>query len=184
VHPPRFIAIVAAVGSSVVAPLVVTASPAHAGGGCHRTPQTEGAGDTVELAANCMNPTVLRTSAGTTVTFVNRDSWEHNVFGASWGDDQLLGGERFTRRFGEEGVYPFACLIHAGMVGAIVVEDAAPVAVERAAATAPAPEDGGTNTAAIAVLVGLIGGGLVLGVRTRRRALAARRSGPPATAGR
>jgi plastocyanin len=97
--------------------------PAAAGGGCHSAEATEGTGATVELGKNCMTPTVLRVDPGTTVTFRSFDPVDHNLYGLGWGEDIINNGDVFQRRFESAGTYPYACLIHLGMVGAIVVGD-------------------------------------------------------------
>ena len=100
------------------------ASAAVAGGGCHRSEGTQGEGDTVEMAKMCFTPSVLSVDPGTEVTFVNRDPITHNVSATGWGSTRDLElGEGFTATFDEEGTYPYACMYHYGMTGAIVVGD-------------------------------------------------------------
>jgi plastocyanin len=101
---------------------------ASAGGGCmHSTGPTTGRGDTVELSDMCFNSTVLYVEPGTDVTWTNQDPMGHNVVGVggTWGDLglTLLQGDTVSYRFDEEGVFPYACWIHPGMIGAIVVGD-------------------------------------------------------------
>jgi plastocyanin len=107
--------------------VVVTPEASLAGGGCHRgyqEGQTEGTGTTVEMRGNCFTPTVLRVAPGTEVTFVNRDSVYHRVDGVGWsGEREIHAGEQVSRRFDAQGVYPFSCMVHMGMTGAIVVGD-------------------------------------------------------------
>lgn len=105
-----------------VATMVIPAPPAAAGGGCH-TPPTEGRGTTVELSKLCMSPTVLRAEEGATVTFVNRDAMEHNVSGNGFYNDFAKAGDTWQYRFTASGTYAYACLLHPGMTGAIVVGD-------------------------------------------------------------
>jgi len=103
--------------------LIVPAIPAAAGGGCHGG-VTQGKGDTVELVDACFTPTTLQVQPGDTVTFVNQDSFVHNVGGNLWGHfDDLNPGDAFTATFDEQGIYPYACTYHPGMTGAIVVGD-------------------------------------------------------------
>ena len=101
---------------------------ASAGGGCmHSTGPTTGRGDTVELQDMCFTSTVLYVEPGTDVTWINRDPMGHNVVGVggTWGslDLTLNQGDTVSYRFDEEGVFPYACWIHPGMIGAIVVGD-------------------------------------------------------------
>jgi plastocyanin len=141
-------------------------APAAAGGGCHEAAengQSEGTGTTVELSANCMRPTVLHTEAGSTVTFVNRDAVQHNLFGTTWGFGVLQPEASVTQRFDDEGVYPFACTLHPGMVGAVVVG-------ELAAPAAAAPVADETSLAVPLGAGGVVAaGGLALAGLLRRR---------------
>jgi plastocyanin len=101
---------------------------ASAGGGCmHATGPSTGRGDTVELSDMCFTSTVLYVEPGTDVTWTNRDPMGHDVVGVggTWGDPDLTlyQGDTVTYRFDEDGVFPYACWIHPGMIGAIVVGD-------------------------------------------------------------
>lgn len=97
--------------------------PASAGGGCHRGP-TQGEGATVAMSEACFTPSLLRVDPGTEVTFVNKDPMPHNVSATGWGYlEDLYEADAFQATFEEEGVYPYACMYHAGMTGAIVVGD-------------------------------------------------------------
>ena len=128
--------------------------PADAGGGCHRgfeQGQTEGEGTTVDMVGNCFGTTVLRVAPGTEVTWVNRDEIAHRVDGVGWSvREDLDGGARATLRFDDEGTFPYVCVLHPGMFGAVVVGDGAgsgPVANEATpsslvAARAPVDSDG------------------------------------------
>ena len=100
--------------------------PAAAGGGCHAS-LTEGTGGTVAMTKACFRPAILRIDPGTEVTFVNRDPITHNVSSNGWGRfEDMNEGDAFRADFSEPGIYPFACTIHPGMVGAVVVgEDGA-----------------------------------------------------------
>jgi plastocyanin len=111
--------------TALVAALTLPVVPATAGGGggCHGE-TTQGVGDTVEMVRACFTPTTLRISAGDTVTFVNRDPLDHNVVADGWGHlDDMGEGDAFTATFDDPGVYPYACMYHWGMTGAIVVGD-------------------------------------------------------------
>ncbi len=98
-----------------------TAIPAWAGGGgCHRD-ATDAPTSTVEIQANCFSPNIIRTVPGETITFHNRDLYGHNLVGHHWGVFDEISASGFEIKFDTEGIYPFACTVHAGMVGAIVV---------------------------------------------------------------
>jgi plastocyanin len=105
-----------------VATLWPATAMAGGGGGCSRS--TQGSGDTVEIAEACFTPNILRTDPGTTVAFLNKDPFVHNVVATGWGHFEDLGkGEGFSATFDEPGIYPFACTYHLGMTGAVVVGD-------------------------------------------------------------
>jgi len=169
----------------VAAPFVMT-EPAAAGGGCHRGAeegQTEGTGTTVNLEMNCMNPTVLHAEAGEEITFVNRDKMMHNLYGVGWGFDSVDGGG-VTHVFDESGTYPYACLIHPGMVGAVVVGDgesaaaAAPVQPPEAAGTVESSSGISGLTAGAAAGALALGAALLLKLRSRRVHLSEMPGGP------
>jgi plastocyanin len=173
------------------------ARPVHAGGGgCHEPSPTDGTGTSVEIAGGCFLPTVLRVAEGEAVSFTNSDPYQHEVRGFQWGSEGLLNqGAMTTATFTSPGVYAYACTLHPGMVGAVVVGDgAAPegavaavlarTGVEEPAAPEPGPPaiivngEGGEGLAApIWALIGaglgvVVAGGLayVFGRRTGRLA--------------
>lgn len=96
------------------------------GGGCH-DPKTDGAGVTVDLKNNCFLPTVLHIEPGAEVRFENFDKQVHSVTGVGadgWGSyDEMGHGGELTAIFAEPGVYPYFCVFHPGMVGAIVARE-------------------------------------------------------------
>lgn len=165
--------------------LVGTAASADAGGGCHQ-PATNGATTTVTLRSNCFAPVVTNVATGDTVRFVNVDEWAHTVTGSGfgWGSPgNLAAGASTSSRFDEPGVYPYVCLLHPGMLGAVVVADdgAATTAlapgIAPPAATTPTPPPDATiavpgagsgavtwpfalGLAALAAIVGLAVGGI------------------------
>ena len=176
--------------AAVLTVLIVPAIPAAAGGGCHDG-ATQGTGDTVELVDMCFTPSNLQVQPGDTVTFVNKDPFVHNVEGQLWGHfDDLEPGQRFRATFAGEGIYPFACTLHPGMTGAIVVGDgvgsgngrsvamnsdqpalSAPSVPAPIAAGAVEPEDGSALPAIIvALLVGLAIGAVGATYRSRSAA--------------
>jgi plastocyanin len=115
-------AALALVGTTTLVPSLASAS---GGGGCGG-PVTESAGTQVAIRNFCFEPTILRVESGQEVTFANRDVTSHNVLGANgiWGGyDALRRHRESAYRFTEPGVYPYVCVFHPGMVGAIVVGD-------------------------------------------------------------
>jgi plastocyanin len=115
----------ACTGLAVGMLLAVLAGPASAsgGGGCGR-PVTDSHGTTVHIRNFCFRPTVLHTKVGGSVTWVNDDPFDHTVSGANaaWGSYEALAGSvSVTYRFTRPGAYPYVCLFHPGMTGAVVV---------------------------------------------------------------
>jgi plastocyanin len=170
---------------------------ASAGGGCHATGPTTGQGDTVELLDLCFTSTVLYVEPGTNVTWTNRDATAHNVVGVAgtWGDPELTlyQGDTASYLFDDDGVYPYACWIHLGMIGAVVVGDGVGTdlgvvlpgtatetsdsASTEGVSTAVA-RDGNVDTAVIwvagaALVLVALGGAYAIAVRNRRRSAVA-----------
>ncbi len=106
--------------------LLMVAGPALAGGGsCHDPKPTSASGVAVDAKDNCFFPTVLYVEEGATVTWTNRDAAPHSVtgLGLDWGTGQktLYQGDSVSIDFSAPGVYPYSCIVHPGMVGAVVV---------------------------------------------------------------
>jgi plastocyanin len=118
---------VLAIGAVLMVGLLLGAPAAQAGGGgCHMTDFTDQQGIQVDLKGACFIPTLLRVQPGQTVTFANADEMTHTVTGAagSWGTyDELQPHASVTYRFASSGVYPYFCVIHPGMTGAVIVGD-------------------------------------------------------------
>ncbi len=109
----------------LVAALWAAASPAYAGGGCRGMPATLGETTAVETGDSpCFEPTLITVDEGETVTWTNKGSLPHMVTGAnaSWGDyTEFRQGESVSHQFTSAGAYPYYCLLHPGMVGAVLV---------------------------------------------------------------
>jgi plastocyanin len=106
-----------------VAVVAVHPALASGGGGCGR-PLTDRSGVSVAIKDFCFGPTVLRLRAGQSVTWTNRDPFVHTVLGANglWGSfEELRRDQSVIYRFDRTGVFPYACTVHTGMVGAVVV---------------------------------------------------------------
>jgi plastocyanin len=154
-----------------------------AGGGCmHGTGPTTGRGDAVQMVYECFTSTVLYVNRGTQVTWTNRDAMDHQVVGVggSWGDPgvDIAPGDSASYRFDEDGVYPYACWIHPGMIGAIVVGDGVGTGlsgVEPAAVADPSgPRGGGVAGTVIwaiaaAVILTALAGAFAIAIRGRRK---------------
>ena len=106
--------------------LSLGAPAAMAGGGCHGGEFNDARGVKVDLVSACFSPTVIRIQPGQRVTWTNQDSMVHTVTGAAyrWGSTNELGTHQsISFRFAASGVFPYFCVIHPGMVGAVVVGD-------------------------------------------------------------
>ena len=106
--------------------LSLGAPAAMAGGGCHGGEFNDARGVKVDLVSACFSPTVIRIQPGQRVTWTNQDSMVHTVTGAAyrWGSTNELGTHQtISFRFANSGVFPYFCIIHPGMVGAVVVGD-------------------------------------------------------------
>ena len=102
------------------------AVPAAAGGGCHVQELTDEATTEVKVHENCFSPAVTRVDEGDRVTwFSGEHEAPHTVTGAAggFGSAELPAEGRASFTFSEAGVYPYSCLLHPGMVGAVVVGD-------------------------------------------------------------
>lgn len=109
--------------------LAVSALPARAGGGglyCAFGKLTEGRTNTVDMKDYCFFPSVVRVERGEMVTWENYDAGAHTVTApGNWSAEskEYLTGEKVSFQFDDEGVFPYVCLLHPGMVGAVVVGD-------------------------------------------------------------
>jgi plastocyanin len=141
--------------------------------------RSEEAAVEIKVAPCAFGPTVAHVPVGATVTFFNGPDFTHLVTGANaeWGsrDVELNPGQQVSYRFAKAGIYPYACALHRGMSGAIVVGDVSAPAAAGAAAPAAAAGSSGDAGAALPVAVAgglvvvLVGAGLFL---ARRRPVA------------
>ena len=188
----RSIPLLALVALAVAGP---AAGEVRAGDPCYHgfgeTELTVVSGGSVEAQACAFSPTIAVIEPGATVTFRNGPGLVHLVTGANqaWGsrDTELQPNATMTVTFDEPGVYPYACALHRGMSGAIVVGDggAALAAAMRSAAEAPSAVVPSAVTPAVAgepaatvdpvpvawVGLGLVGvlGAIAVAVALRRR---------------
>jgi plastocyanin len=125
------------------------AVPAAAGGGGCHGPVRDGRGVRADIVNFCFDPAMIRVAPGQTVTWTNRDQADHTVtgVGGSFGNyESIQPGASVTFKFSRDGLYPFFCMLHPGMVGVVVVgagtglgaaESSGVPAVTRAALAAP-----------------------------------------------
>jgi plastocyanin len=132
-----------------VAPVTSAGDPCYHG---FAMPEDSAAADVrINLLPCAFAPTVTSAKVGATVTFFNGSDFTHLITGAnqSWGsrDTEIAPGKSVTYTFDKAGVYPYACALHRGMSGVIVVGDAATAA----AGTRGAVSAAGTSSGAASV---------------------------------
>lgn len=107
------------------------ATPVAAGDPCYhgfdQPDRSESTDPQVKLMPCAFAPTVIRVAPGTTVEFFSGPGEVHLITGAGqeWGsrDDEIQPDSMVSYRFDRGGIYPYACALHRGMSGAIVVGD-------------------------------------------------------------
>jgi plastocyanin len=164
-------------------------APASAGGGaCHGMEATSSRSTTIVLSDSCFMPTLARVDVGDEVRWVNKDLAVHTVTAAhnAWGSTKdLQTDDGITATFSRPGVYPYYCLYHPGMAGAVLVGDAngagaaaggitvAPVddSLERTSSlmVEPEPKDSPASWPAVASVAALATGLVGFGIGRRRR---------------
>jgi plastocyanin len=147
----------------------------------------------IKLMPCAFGPTIAHVPVGATVTWVNGPDWAHLVTGANeeWGsrDDEIAPNASVSYTFAKAGTYPYACALHRGMSGVIVVGDAPPAArVQAADATPPETDTGAgfpTSDRAGTPSLAALGIGLILGavVSVLITVVAVRRRGKSAGVG-
>jgi plastocyanin len=79
------------------------------------------------LGSRAFTPPDLTVRAGTTVTWMNTDRDSHTTTSdvPGWNSGTVSPGRQFSFTFQTPGSYPYHCSFHPGMVGRVVVSDAA-----------------------------------------------------------
>lgn len=93
------------------------------GGGCHAAVH-EGRVVKADIVNFCFDPDIIRVAPGETVTWTNRDQADHTVTGVagSFGTyESIRPGASVAYTFRRDGLYPFFCVLHPGMVGVVSV---------------------------------------------------------------
>lgn len=110
---------------TMTAPAVSAGSPCFHG--YESAPTTTGPGTDIKLMPCSFEPTITTVAVGTEVTFYNGPDYTHLITGANqaWGsrDVEVRPNTTIAYTFDEPGIYPYACALHVGMSGAIVVGD-------------------------------------------------------------
>jgi plastocyanin len=138
----RLVSVLAGLGL-LLGSLLFGAAPVAAGDPCYHgfdLPERSEANDPqIKMMPCAFAPTVVRVAPGTIVRWFN-DLDTHLLTGANqeWGsrDDEVRPGEEVAYRFDRPGTYPYACALHRGMAGTIVVGDG--ISVKAPADAAPA----------------------------------------------
>jgi len=107
------------------------ATPVAAGDPCYHgfdmPTRTVGTDPQVKMMPCAFAPTIVRVQPGTTVEWFNGPYFNHLVTGANqeWGsrDTEVPADSVVAYRFDKPGVYPYACALHRGMSGVVVVGD-------------------------------------------------------------
>lgn len=143
-------------------------------------PVTTAATNQIKLADCAFGPTIAQVPTGATVTFFNGPHFTHLITGAAqaWGspDVEVQPNAEISYTFDAPGIYPYACVLHPGMSGAIVVGDVSEVlaggttATEGATTGASTTGDGSESAATEAGVgpqvgtLALVAAGTIVGV--------------------
>ena len=177
-HVARLLALAAT--SSLAILWLIAAPTTSAGDPCYHDftmpATTTGEETQIKLMPCAFAPTVAQVPVGSTVTFFNGSGFAHLVTGANqgWGsrDTEVRPDGTVSYTFDRPGVYPYACALHRGMSGTIVVGDVVPatsVGATGAGATTTGTAPTGTTTSATGALDGpamlalAVGTGIVVG---------------------
>lgn len=95
----------------------------------------------VGMAGRAFRPAGVTIAAGGTVTWRNDDDREHTVTATdgAWTSGTIAPGQTWSRRFPAAGTFPYLCLIHPEMRGAVAVAGAPGAESAPGAGGAPAP---------------------------------------------
>ena len=130
------------------APVAVAGDPCYHG--FDIPPRTEGAETQIKVAPCAFAPTVTHVAVGSTVRFFNGPDFTHLITGANaeWGsrDVEVKPGQEVSFTFNKAGIYPYACALHRGMSGTIVVGSS--MALAPAGPAEPAAPAANTTTSA------------------------------------
>lgn len=172
---------------------VLGAPPVSAGNPCFHgftmPPASSGSGPEIKLLPCAFAPTVTQVAVGTEVTFYNGPDFSHLITGANqeWGspDVELAPGGTVSYTFDKGGIYPYACVLHPGMSGVIVVGDltdtlAAGTTDQSGAGELPAPvsTSDASTTSTLPIVGAGVGIGLIIGAAVALLAVRRRGSGP------
>lgn len=143
--------------------LVLVPAPAFAGGGgCHSgLPSAQVPTTTITIDHACFTPEAATVAVGATVTWDNASGLDHNISGPGIAYADLPDGAKHTMAFHRAGLYPYACTLHPGMSGVVLVGT---LAGAPAAAASPAVQPVAAKTGDGGSYVPLLVGALVVGL--------------------
>jgi len=98
--------------------------------GCTAPPKATAPGDTVILPTTFtveidnfnFIPPQVDIAKGGTVTWSQKDSYNHSVKSAGFDSGELGQGQTFQHKFEEIGIYDYLCNLHPSMKGKIIVK--------------------------------------------------------------
>ena len=76
----------------------------------------------VNIQNFAFNPGTLTVKKGTTITWNNNDSAQHQIKSTTFNSSQLSKGQSFSFTFNDTGTFDYSCAIHPSMLGKIIVE--------------------------------------------------------------
>ena len=82
-------------------------------------------GPQVTIAHFAFTPDVLTVPVGTEVVWINQDNIQHTVTSddnTTFASSLLGGGDNFSHRFDEPGIFPYHCSVHPMMTAKVVVQ--------------------------------------------------------------
>ena len=82
------------------------------------------AANEVWMQGTKFSPASRTVAVNTTVTWINKDGFNHNVVSDSalFNSGIIAAGATFSRTFTVAGTYPYTCTLHANMTGTIIVQ--------------------------------------------------------------
>lgn len=94
--------------------------------GCDKDDNNSGGGNPgsneVWIQGNAFVPSNRTVSAGTTVTWTNKEGTVHTVTGTGFDSGNLANNATFSFTFPVAGTFPYHCTIHPTMAGTITVQ--------------------------------------------------------------
>lgn len=94
--------------------------------GCDKDDNNSGGGNPgsneVWIQNSSFNPSNRTVSAGTTVTWTNKEGTVHTVTGTGFNSGNLANNATFSFTFPVAGTFPYHCTIHPTMAGTITVQ--------------------------------------------------------------